>query len=409
MIGIYETLKIAIQSLGINPLRSILTALGIVVGVASTVVLVAIGKGARTEIVDQIASVGSNLIIVVPGASQREGVYMGSGSVHSLTAADAEAIAKRCPSVKRVASVYGQVAQVISGNRNWRTRISGVSETYFNLRGWKIRHGRTFSPNEENSLAKVCVLGGKVQAALGGDMCPIGMTVRIQGVPFLVVGTLENKGQSYSGEDQDDVVFVPIKTAQARLFGTPFLGEVRIIIIQVSDPSMVHNAIAEINSLLLNRHKIGAGKDRDFTVRSLTESQNATQRSIEVMSIFLAAIAGISLVVGSIGIMNIMLVSVNERIREIGIRMAVGAKPIDIVLQFLTEAICLSIAGGLVGTVIGIVVSYTLTHNFGLPAILGLGEIATTLAISALVGVVSGFLPAWKASRLHPVDALRTE
>lgn len=409
MIGICETLKIAIQSLGINPLRSILTALGIVVGVASTVVLVAIGKGARTEIVDQIASVGSNLIIVVPGASQREGVYMGSGSVHSLTSADAEAIAKRCPSVKRVAPVYGQVAQVISGNRNWRTRISGVSESYFNLRGWQIRHGRAFSPNEENNLAKVCVLGGKVQEALGGDLCPIGMTVRIQGVPFLVVGTLENKGQSYSGEDQDDVVFVPIKTAQARLFGTPFLGEVRIIIIQVSDPSMVHNAIAEINSLLLNRHRIGAGKDKDFTVRSLTESQNATQRSIEVMSIFLAAIAAISLVVGSIGIMNIMLVSVTERIREIGIRMAVGAKPIDIVLQFLTEAMCLSLAGGVAGMVIGFAASYTLTHNLGLPAILGLGEIAVTLAISALVGLVSGFLPAWKASRLHPVDTIRTE
>lgn len=409
MIGICETLKIAIQSLGINPLRSILTALGIVVGVASTVVLVAIGKGARTEIVDQIASVGSNLIIVVPGASQREGVYMGSGSVHSLTAADAEAIAKRCPSVKRVAPVYGQVAQVISGNRNWRTRISGVSESYFNLRGWQIRHGRTFSPNEENNLAKVCVLGGKVQEALGGDLCPIGMTVRIQGVPFRVVGTLENKGQSYSGEDQDDVVFVPIKTAQARLFGTPFLGEVRIIIIQVSDPSMVHNAIAEINSLLLNRHKIGAGKDRDFTVRSLTESQNATQRSIEVMSIFLAAIAAISLVVGSIGIMNIMLVSVTERIREIGIRMAVGAKPIDILIQFMVEAICLALAGGITGTAVGITASYVFAYKSGFLVVIGPQEIAGSLMVSAGVGLMSGLFPAWKASRLNTIDALRAE
>ncbi len=409
MIGIFESVKIGLQSLERNLFRSILTTLGVIVGVASTIVMVAIGKGARSEIVEQIASVGSNLIIVVPGSSQREGVYMGSGAVHTLTLADSEAIAKQCPSVKLIAAVYGQVAQIVSGNRNWRTRISGVSNSYFTLRGWKLSLGRTFSPSEGKNLSKVCVVGSKVREAILGDSSSVGSTIRIDNVPFRIIGMLENKGQSYSGEDQDDVVFVPFKTAQARLFGTPFLGEARIILAQVYEPSTTSMASKEINDLLSRRHKIRTGQDRDFTVRSLTESQQATQRSVEIMGLFLAVVAAISLVVGAIGIMNIMLVSVTERTREIGIRMAVGAKTNDILIQFIIEAICLALAGGIAGTAIGIAASYVFAYKSGILVVVGPQEIVGSLTVSACVGLVSGVFPAWKASRLNPIDALRIE
>ena len=390
-------------------MRSLLAVLGVVIGVASVIVMVAVGKGARVQIGQQVASVGSSHIIVVPGASQKEGVHMGSGTVHSLTVADAEAIGKECPSVKLVAPIFGQTAQVVSGNKNWKTRVSGVSGSYFNLREWKIRHGRTFSISEEKNAAKVCVIGSRVLEELTGDSHPIGRVVRIQNVPFRIIGDLEPKGQSYSGENQDDVIFVPLKTAYLRLFGTPFLGEVRIILVQAQGMSMVPQAVKEVEDLLLHRHKIGPGKDKDFTVRSLTASQQAAQRSVEIMSIFLGAIATISLVVGGIGIMNIMLVSVFERTREIGIRMAVGGRPIDIAIQFLMEAVSLSVAGGILGMILGIAAASLLTYSSGWPVIVTLLDLLGIFAVSASVGIVSGFFPALKASRLHPVDALRFE
>ncbi|MGO9571137.1 MAG: ABC transporter permease [Desulfomonilaceae bacterium] len=409
MISPLESLRFALESLRRNLTRSLLTVLGVVIGVASVVVLVAVGRGAREEISQKIASVGSNLIMVVPGVSQKDGVFMGSGTVHSLTAADAEAIERECPSVKRVASIYGQSAQVISGNKNWRTRVSGVSTAYFDLREWKIRHGRTFSLSEEKNASKVCVLGSRALEALMPNSYPIDMIVRIQSVPFRVIGSLESKGQSYSGEDQDDVILVPLKTAHLRLFGTPFLGEVRLILVQARGTSSVSQALTEVDDLLIRRHRVGLNRDKDFTVRSLTESQQAAQRSVEIMSVFLGSIAAISLFVGGIGIMNIMLVSVTERTREIGVRMAVGAKPIDILIQFLIEAVSLSVAGGIFGIMLGMAGAYVVAHASGWPAIIGPLELAAAVVVSVSAGIISGFFPAVKASRLHPIDALRFE
>lgn len=390
-------------------MRSLLTELGVLIGVASVIVLVAVGKGAREEISHKIASVGSNLIMVVPGASQNYGVFMGSGTVHSLTVADAEAIEKECRSVMCVAPMHGQSAQVISGNKNWRTRVSGVTASYFKLRDWKIQYGRVFSINEEKNGAKVCVVGNSALQALAGDKYPIGEILRIQNVPFQIIGTLESKGQSYSGEDQDDVILVPLKTAHLRLFGTPFLGEVRLILVQARGTLAVPQALTEIDHLLIRRHKMGPVRDKDFTVRSLTESQQAAQRTVEIMTLFLGSIAAISLFVGGIGIMNIMLVSVTERTREIGVRMAVGAKPIDIMIQFLIEAISLSVVGGISGTMLGIAGAYLVAHTSGWPAIIGPLELVAAVVVSASVGILSGFFPAVKASRLHPIEALRFE
>ena len=409
MINPFDSLRIAVCSLGTHRLRSLLTVLGVVVGVASVVIMSAVGAGAREQIRQQIASVGSNLIMVVPGAAQKDGTNMGSGSVHTLTVADAEAIRRECHSVKSVAPIYGQVAQVVLGNKNWQTRVSGVGGDYFKAREWKVRQGRTFSSSEEKTGEKVCVLGSGALEALAGQSYAIGLTVRIQSVPFRVVGILQSKGQSYSGEDQDDVVFVPLKTAHLRLFGTPFLGEVRIILVQAREPEMISQALTEVEDLLVRRHKIGQGRDKDFTVRSLTESQRVAQRSVEIMTIFLSAIAAISLVVGGIGIMNIMLVSVAERTREIGIRLAVGAKTADILIQFLFEAVSLSVAGGVLGIILGVVGAHLVAHGSGWPAIIGPFELVLSVIVSASVGIVSGFFPAVKASKLHPIEALRSE
>ncbi|MGO9123205.1 MAG: ABC transporter permease [Desulfomonilaceae bacterium] len=250
MISPFESVRIAYQSLHINPLRSLLTTLGIVIGVASFVVMMAIGSGAREQIAQQIESVGSNLIMIVPGSNQKDGAFMGSGSEHTLTVPDAEAVQKECLAVKLVAPIFGQTAQVVLGNKNWSTRVSGVTGDYFDVRGWKIRHGRTFSISEENNASKVCVIGSKVVDALGGDAFPVGMMMRIQNVLFRITGVLESKGQSYAGEDQDDVVFVPLKTAHLKLFGTQFQGEVRLILAQARAPYTVSQALTQVDNLL---------------------------------------------------------------------------------------------------------------------------------------------------------------
>ncbi len=404
-----DNLRMAVTSLRVHRLRSLLTVLGVVIGVASVVVMSAVGAGARELIRDRVASVGSNLIMVVPGVGKREGVYMGSGSVHTLTEGDAEAIQKECRSVRGVAPMYGQVGQAVIGNRNWRTRVSGVSADYFKVREWRVRRGRIFSVKEERAGDKVCVMGSKAFEALAGESYLIGRSLRINGVPFRMVGVLESKGQSYSGEDQDDALFIPLKTAHLRLFGTPFPGELRIILVQARDSELVSQTMAEVETLLTRRHRIGPGREKDFTVRSLTASQQALMRSVEIMTIFLSAIASISLVVGGVGIMNIMLVSVAERIREIGIRLAVGARSKDILIQFLMEAVSLSVAGGIVGSLVGILGAYVAARFSGWPAIIGPAELALAVVVASSVGIISGILPAIKASRLDPIEALRSE
>jgi putative ABC transport system permease protein len=409
MINPLESVKIAIGALRVNVMRSLLTMLGIVIGVGAVIVMVAVGAGAREMIGEQIRSIGSNLILVIPGAMLQGGARLGSGSVHTLRSTEAEAIAKECPAVKLAAPNWGDVTQVVYGNRNWRTRVSGTWETNFLIRDWPIRYGRMFTPEEEKRAAKVAVVGQTVIENLFGDTYPLGKAVRIKSVPFTIVGVLERKGQSPRGDDQDDAVFVPLRTSQYRLFGTPFPDEIQAIIVQAKDISLIPDAERQIDALLTRRHKIGRNQDKDFTIRNLTEILQTAQKSLNIMTTLLGAIAAISLVVGGIGIMNIMLVSVTERTREIGIRMAVGARSGDILSQFLTEGVVLSVCGGLMGTILGICGAFIFARSSGWPALVDFVTVGIAILFSGAVGVFFGFYPAFKASRLHPIEALRHE
>ncbi|MFH0959680.1 MAG: ABC transporter permease [Pseudomonadota bacterium] len=409
MINFVDGVKIAVGALKVNVMRSLLTMLGIVIGVGAVIVMVAVGAGAREMIGDQIRSIGSNLILVVPGATISSGVRLGSGSVHTLKASDAEAIAKECPAVKITAPNWGEVTQVVHGNKNWKTRVSGTNENSFLIRDWPIRYGRMFTREEEKRAAKVAIVGQTVVENIFGDTYPLGKIIRIKSVPFTIIGVLERKGQSPRGDDQDDAVFVPLRTSQYRLFGTPFADEVQAIIVQAKDISLIHEAQKQIDELLTRRHKIGRNQEKDFTVRNLTEILETAQRSLNIMTTLLGAIAAISLLVGGIGIMNIMMVSVTERTREIGIRMAVGARSSDIMRQFLVEAVVLTVNGGLIGTAIGILGAYIFARTSGWPAAIDPFTVITAILFSAAVGVFFGFYPAYKASRLHPIEALRHE
>jgi putative ABC transport system permease protein len=408
MIGPLDGLQIAVGALRVNIMRSLLTMLGIVIGVGAVIVMVAVGAGARELIGEQIRSIGSNLILVVPGASVSGGARLGSGSVHTLKSSDAEAISKE-PAVKYAAPVWGEVTQVVYGNRNWRTRVTGTTKDYFPVREWKIRYGRMFSAEEEGAAAKVAILGTTVVENLMGEIYPLGKVVRIKNVPFTIIGVLEKKGQSPRGDDQDDAIFVPLRTAQYRLFGTPFPDEVTAILIQSKDIALIPEAERQVNELLTRRHKIGRNQEKDFTVRNLTEILDTAKKTLNIMTTLLGAIAAISLLVGGIGIMNIMLVSVTERTKEIGIRMAVGARSADILSQFLIEAVVLSMVGGLTGITLGIGGAFIFARTSGWPALISPPAVLIALLFSAAVGVFFGFYPAYKASKLHPIEALRYE
>ncbi|MFH0822428.1 MAG: ABC transporter permease [Pseudomonadota bacterium] len=409
MIKPIDGVAIALDALCVNVMRSLLTMLGIVIGVGAVIVMVAVGNGAREMIGRQIQSIGSNMLLVVPGASTQGGASMGAGSVHTLTGGDAEAIARDCSAVKHASAVWGQVSQVVYQNRNWRTTVTGTGADYFLVREWPLRYGRVFSRGEEHRAAKVCILGTTVAENLMGNAYPIGKVIRIQRVPFTVIGLLDSKGQSPRGTDQDDSIYVPVKTAQYRLFGTPFADEVRAILVQAKDLDIIADAEKQIGELLARRHKTPKSGERDFSVTNLTEILNTARRSLEVMTILLGSIAAISLLVGGIGIMNIMLVSVTERTREIGIRMAVGARSADVLCQFLIEAVVLSLAGGLMGSALGIVAAFLFARLSSWPAVVSLWAVGVALLFSACVGVFFGFYPAFKASRLHPIQALRHE
>ncbi len=404
-----NALGMATGALRINVLRSLLTVLGVVIGVGAVIVMVALGMGARELIAERIRSMGSNLILVLPGASKQGGVHMGSGTVHTLTVGDCEAIARHCPSVSVAAPVWGQVTQVVQGNRNWRPRVSGVTGDYFRARDWEVQSGRLFHMREERAGSKVCVVGTTVREKLMGEEDPIGKDIRIQNVPFLVVGVLDAKGQSPGGEDQDDTVFVPLVASHSRLFGTPFKDEVRVILARAASEESIPQAEEEIFELLAKRHRITAGADNDFTVKSLTDMTRASEESLKVMTTLLGSIAAISLLVGGIGVMNIMLVSVTERTREIGIRMAVGAKTPDILSQFIVEACVLTTLGGVVGIALGIGASYVFAQASNWPVLVSPVAVAGAFGVSAAVGVFFGFYPAFKASRLNPIEALRHE
>jgi putative ABC transport system permease protein len=409
MIPVASTLKISFRALWINKMRSGLTLLGIIIGVGSVITMLAVGAGARAQITAQISSFGSNLLIVVPGSTTSGGVRMGAGTQSTLTLADAEAIAKECPDVADVAPVLNGTAQVVYGHQNWSTIVTGTTPGMLNVRDWSLSQGDAFTDLDVKSAAKVCLVGQTVVDNLFDDGSATGRIIRINKVPFTIVGVLAPKGQDPGGHDQDDFIFIPITTAQLKLFGTPFPGMVRMINVKAASTDAVDAALQEVTALLNRRHRVGPGQDSDFLVRNLTQFMQAAEQSSRVMSILLGAIASVSLVVGGIGIMNIMLVSVTERTKEIGIRMAVGAKVWDIRLQFIAEAVVLSLLGGVVGIILGVVGSKIVSLLAGWQTLVTPLSILLAFVFSGFVGIFFGFYPAHKASLLDPIDALRYE
>ncbi|MBM4311154.1 MAG: FtsX-like permease family protein [Deltaproteobacteria bacterium] len=409
MISPASTLTIALRALRANKMRSSLTMLGIIIGVAAVIAMLSIGAAARQRIADEINSMGSNLLIVFSGSTSSGGARMGTGTDPTISLEDVEAMLRECPSVLDAAPMHSGSAQIVYGNRNWSTGIIGTTASVLHINAWEMLHGRAFTPQDERYSAKVCLLGMTVADELFGAIDPVGRIVRIKHVPFRVLGVLKPKGQSMTGQDQDDVVYVPITTAQRKLFGGTLPGMVRFVMVKATGLHALDQAEQEIVALLRHRHRIGPGQTDDFTVRNLTQMMQIAITLANIMTILLGAIASISLLVGGIGIMNIMLVSVTERTREIGIRIAVGAKTWDIRLQFIMEAMTLSLIGGLIGIVLGQAGSIGLCMAAGLPVHVSAAGIALSFGFSAAVGIFFGYYPAHKASLLNPIDALRYE
>jgi putative ABC transport system permease protein len=404
------TLRTAMRALRRNKLRSGLTMLGMVIGVAAVIAMVSVGQGADFAVQKQIQSLGDNMLMVVPGATTSAGVRSGWGGVSTLTAADAGAIEKECPAVADVSYFTRQIVQVIYGNQNWSTVAQGVTPAYRRVRDWPVVAGSFFTDRDEQTANRVAVLGQTVVDHLFGfGEDPVGATIRVKDVPFRVIGVLEAKGQTSWGQDQDDCVLMPFSTAERRVLGTEFLGSVDMIFTSVVSQDTIDEATQQITALLHERHHTQAGQEDDFTVRNLNDIAKASQMASRVMTNLLLSVASISLLVGGIGIMNILLVSVTERTREIGVRMAVGAKGRHILLQFLIEAVALSMFGGLAGCMLGAAAAGLISYVAGWPTLLSPLAVFGSFLFSGAVGVFFGFYPARKASQLDPIAALRYE
>jgi putative ABC transport system permease protein len=407
------TLRIALRALRVNKLRSALTMLGIIIGVAAVITMLAVGRGAQARVEDQIKSLGSNLFIVFPGSTTSSGVRLGAGAVQTLTEDDAWAIPREIPEVQVAAPTLRGSAQIVAGNANWSTVIQGVTPEFLEAREWPLLAGRGFEPEETfGAGAKVALIGQTAARQLFGNADPIDQEVRIKQVPFRIVGVLDRKGQSMIGQDQDDVVLVPLATARNRVLGTPQGSTIRrvgMLSVKVRAGADMKVAEVRVRELLRQRHRLQPGQDDDFSLRNLSEILAAQETSSRILTWLLAAVASVSLIVGGIGIMNIMLVSVTERTREIGLRMAVGARGRDILTQFLVEAVVLSLLGGLIGIVLGVAGSYAVGVAAGWRTELSGAAIVLAVGFAAGVGVFFGWYPARKAARLSPIEALRYE
>jgi putative ABC transport system permease protein len=406
-----SSISIAFRALAMNKMRSALTMLGIVIGVASVIATVAVGSGATRRIQEQIASIGSNLIILLPGSTTSGGLRMGTGFAVTLSEADAREIPLQCPAVALAAPTVRGGAQVVYGNNNWATIIYGVTPDFLTIRDLSVARGEEFSQSDVDSATKVALLGKTVVDNLFGAADPIGQAIRIKQVPFTVIGVLTPKGQSVTGQDQDDNILLPISTAKRKVLGfNPANADaVNAILMQARSADQIDAAQEEVTALLRQRHHLRPGELDDFSIRNLQELLSAQEASSRIMAMMLAAVASVSLVVGGIGIMNIMLISVRERTREIGLRQAVGAKTRDILTQFLVEAVTLSIAGGFAGIVLGIVASSLISRLAGWSTVVGPGAVLLAVFFSALVGISFGYYPARKAAYLDPIEALRYE
>jgi len=404
-----QTLKIALRALRTNKMRSFLTMLGIIIGIAAVIAMMAVGAGASHVISQQIASIGSNIILVIPGSTTSGGLRMGSGGSQTLTSDDVKAIMAECPSVLRAAGTTRTTSQVVYGNMNWSTIVMGAAPELFDIREWPVVSGRSIGQQDVDGAAKVCLLGQTVAENLFGGDDPLGKMVRIKKIPFTVIGILERKGQSPQGTDQDDTVFVPLRTAQIKLSRSSFPNTIGAVMVQARNEALLGKAEEEINSLLNQRHRITNSKEPDFSTRNLSEILAVAEQSSRAMSLLLGAVASISLIVGGIGIMNIMLVSVTERTREIGIRMAIGARRNDILLQFMTEAVLLTMIGGLIGICLGAGGATVVSRILSWPTLISIQSITIAFVFSGAVGIFFGFYPARKAAGLNPIDALRYE
>jgi putative ABC transport system permease protein len=404
-------LQIALRALATNKLRSALTMLGIVIGVSAVIVMIAVGAGAQARVEEQIRALGSNLLHVMPGARTQGGLRLAAGSSQTLSEDDAAVINRDIAGALAAPALRGG-AQVVWGNANWSTQIYGTTTDYLQVRDWPLTEGRVFEPAEMSGAAKVCLLGTTVVRELFGSTDPLGQVIRIKRVPFTVIGVLQTKGQSLMGSDQDDIVIVPLATARSRVLGSAAQARqraVQSIWVKALEGHAMKRVEDDVRALLRQRHRLPPGADDDFWLRNLQEVMAAQEASSRVLALLLAAVASVSLLVGGIGIMNIMLVSVTERTREIGLRMAVGARRRDILGQFLVEAVTLSLIGGLAGIALGVATAFAIGSFLGWRVLLAPEAVAIAFAFAFGVGVLFGFYPARKAARLNPVDALRFE
>ena len=406
-----DSIRAALGAIRVNIMRSVLTALGIIIGVAAVIIMIAVGAGAQSKVDNLIKSLGSNLVLVLPGTTTSSGARGARGSRPTITEDDAIAIQNEIDSVQVAAPVVRGSGQIIYGNQNWSTVITGVTPEFQTAKEWRMEKGRWFSNDEVKSATKVALIGETIVENMFEGIDPIGEIIRIKRVPFTVIGTLTAKGETPRGTDQDDIVIVPLSTAKKRLLGGRKLkGKlVNIMFVKSYTSAGVTDTVRSMTELLRQRHRIQPGKSDDFYVRNLSQILEARSDSSRVMTLLLAAVASISLIVGGIGIMNIMLVSVTERTREIGLRMAIGAKGKDILLQFLIEAITLSLIGGAIGVFLGLTGSIAIAKLSGWPAIIQIQSVFLAFGFAASVGVFFGFYPARKAARLDPIEALRYE